>query len=412
MTDLFTKAANVKTTTKAWIIAIALLILVNVPFVDDHHYQPSSVAAPISSAPVAMQASSPVVASSRPRDLKAPVSSAQSGVPPASLSSVAGDYAGSVYNETAAVSANFAIKLQETGDTLSGSMTVKPPLYGSGSLEGSISGPNVAFTVTSSIGKITFVGVRSQQRIAGTYTVAQPGGGIEKGTFTLDRTSEMNRPPSGTFQGSPAPTTLPAIATPDVQVPKSIPPPVTETVTMPPTRRVVEHSDPKNYSSCLNGFSYACNKTLLTPEEAANVEASDLRRNYSSCMNGFSYACNKNLLTADEAATVKASDLRRNYSSCMNGFSYACNKALLTPEEAVAVGTSDLRRNYSSCMNGFSYACNKRLLTPEELSRVQESDLRRNYASCMSGFSYACNKALLTPEELLQVQAKDKQRQH
>jgi hypothetical protein len=338
MTDLFTKAAKVKTTTKLWIIGIALLIMMNVLYDDDHHYQRSPVTAPIAGAPVAVQPTGSVVATPGPRSPKLPDSSAQPSIPPASLSSLAGDYAGTVHNETAAVSADFAIKLQETGGTLSGAMTVKPPLYGSGPLEGSTRGADVAFTVTSSIGRIAFVGTHSRERITGTYTVAQPAGGIERGTFTLGRTSDVNQTFTGTFKESPASATLPANTVRDVQVPKSVPSPVTETVTTPtPIRRVVEHSDPKNYSSCLNGFSYACNKAVLRPEEAAAVEASDLRRNYSSCLNGFSYACNRKLLTPEELSTVETSDLRRNYSSCMNGFSYACNKALLTPEQLLQV---------------------------------------------------------------------------
>ena len=60
MFDLYTKAAKVKTTTKLWVIAIALLIMVNIPYVDNH-YQPSPVAAPTYSPPVVVPPTSPIV---------------------------------------------------------------------------------------------------------------------------------------------------------------------------------------------------------------------------------------------------------------------------------------------------------------------------------------------------------------
>ena len=45
MSDLYTKAAKVKTTTKLLIIAVALLVMVNIPYVDNH-YQRRAVTAP------------------------------------------------------------------------------------------------------------------------------------------------------------------------------------------------------------------------------------------------------------------------------------------------------------------------------------------------------------------------------
>lgn len=103
-------------------------------------------------------------------------------------------------------------------------------------------------------------------------------------------------------------------------------------------------SDPKNYSSCMNGFSYACNKALLTSEEAAAVGANDLRRNYSSCLSSFFYACNKKLLTPDKLSKVQASDLRRNYSACKNGISYARNRHLLTSDQLLEVEAKEQGR--------------------------------------------------------------------
>jgi hypothetical protein len=397
MSDLFTKAANVKTSTKLWVIGIALLIMVNLPGSDNP--SPSApVSAPSTHSTSTAPLTTPMVAVPDRRPVASTVDPSHRSTQPPTSSAVAGHYAGTVHNQTAALSADFAIELHDSHGALSGSMAVKPPLYGSGALTGTVDNKGVTFTVMSDIGTLVFTGVHDGEQITGTYTVQHPAGGQEAGSFKLAKESAIRAvlPTEATSHAETAveytnmspPEKAPVVAEP----PKVIPQPA--------------HSDPKNYSACMNGLSYACNRSLLTSDEAANVQANDLRRNYSSCMNDLSYACNKILLTSDEAVKVKASDLRRNYSSCMNGLSYACNKTLLTPEEATTVAASDLRRNYSSCMNGLAYACNKNLLKPDQLSAVQASDLRRNYSACMNGLAYACNRSLLTSDQLLEVETK------
>jgi len=403
MSALFTKAAKVKTTTKLWVIGIALLIMVNVPFTDNHSQSapvPASQPHPTSTSPPI----APPTEAPKPRSLKTTENPQHHTIESSSSSSVAGYYTGTVHNQTAGLSADFTIQLQDAGGTLSGVMTVKPPLYGSGALKGKRDGQNLSFAVRSDIGTISFTGVDKGEQIAGTYTVQHPSGGLEVGSFKLAKGSATNRPGQAeTAAGADTPVQPSNVIPPErVPVPAESP----ATITQP-----VPHSDSKNYASCMGGISYSCNKALLTVDEAANVHASDLRRNYASCMNGLSYSCNKGLLTPDETAKVNASDLRRNYASCMNGLSYACNKGLLTPEERTSVEASDLRRNYASCLNGLSYACNKNLLTPDELSKVQANDLRRNYSACMNNLSYACNRSLLTSDQLLEVQARDRSRQ-
>ena len=404
MSDLFTKTANIKTTTKLWVVGVALLITVNIPFVDNH-YQPNPVPTPASDPTDVQPATgpSPTIAEPKTRTSSATKRPIQPGMQATSFSSVTGDYIGSVYNQTAALSADCAIKLQDSNGMLSGFISVKPPLYGSGALKGTTDGKNLVFAVSSDIGTIAFTGVDKGNQITGTYTVQHSAGGQESGSFKLSKEGATNRvaetekilvdettaEPSNVSQPEKAPVVA--------EAPKVITEPST-------------HSDPKNYSSCMNGLSYACNKALLTPDEAANVQASDLRRNLSSCMSGLSYACNRRLLTPDEASKVKASDLRRNYSSCMNGLSYACNKDLLTPEEAATAAASDLRRNYSSCLNDLSYACNKSLLTREQLSSVQASVLRKNYSACVNGLSYSCDRSLLTKDQLLEVESREQTR--
>ena len=398
MSDLFTKAAKVKTTTKLWVVGVALLIMVNIPYADNH-YQPTPTTAPISRPPVAAPSSIPTIAPPRARPLKA-TAPVQPSTQPAPSSSVTGDYTGSVHNDTAALSADFAVKLQGSGENLSGSMTVKPPLYGSGPLEGSAIGTDVSFTVTSSIGKIAFAGTRNKQRITGTYTVTQPTGGIEKGTFTLDRTSRVSRESIAPTKEEPN-----AAATfPDVRLPEAVPTPVTAT-TVPP--RVVEHSDPRNLSNCMYGMP-SCDHGLLTEREQAAVAESARRRNLSNCMYGMPNCDHRPLSTTEEIA-VAESARKRNLSNCMYGMPN-CDHRPLTETEQAAVAESARKRNLSNCMYGMPN-CDRRPLTETEQAAVAESARKRNLSNCLYGMP-SCNRNALTLDELIQVQAKDKQRQH
>lgn len=156
----------------------------------------------------------------------------------------------------------------------------------------------------------------------------------------------------------------------------------------------------KNLTACLNGWSYACNKALLTPKQTERVQESDLKRNFTACINGWSYACDPSLLTNGQQVAVNKSDLQRNYTACINGWDYACNRSLLTTDQQMAVNKSALRRNYTACINGWSYACNKQFLTSAERREADRRDLERNYNACLHGWDYACNPQLLTPEQL------------
>jgi hypothetical protein len=399
MSDLFTKAANVKTTTKLWIVGIALLIMINIPYVDNH-YQPSPVAAPVSHSPDAAQLTSPTVVGPKTRFVKTFDAAIQPSAQLTSLPSVAGDYIGSVHNVTAAVSADFAITLQDSGGTLSGAMTVKPPLYGSGPLKGFANGADVAFTVTSSTGKIAFTGTRIKHNITGTYTVTQPSGWIEKGTFSLDRTSRAKREPLADAQQEPtaAPATLP-----DVRVKEFVPAPVVE----PVVPRAIEHSDPRNLSNCMYGMP-SCDRGLLTEKERAAVVESARKRNLSNCMYGMP-SCDHSPLTPTEEAAVAESARKRNLSNCMYGMPN-CDHRPLTEKEQAAVAESARKRNLSNCMYGMP-TCDRRPLTETEQAAVAASERKRNLSNCLYGMP-SCNRNVLTPEELFQVQARDKQRQH
>jgi hypothetical protein len=230
---------------------------------------------------------------------------------------VAGDYTGSVHNETAALSADFAIKVHDSGGNLSGLMSVKPPLYGSGPLEGSANGVDVSFIVTSPIGKIAFIGTRSGQRITGTYTVTQPNGALEKGTFTLDRIPPVSRADIAVAKEEP---TAVAAWLPDARLPEPAPASVTARTGTP---RVLEHSDPKNLW---------------------NVAESARKRNLSNCMYGMPN-CDRRPLTETEQGAVAESARKRNSSNCLYGMP-SCNRNLLTQEELIQVQAKDKQRQH------------------------------------------------------------------
>lgn len=98
-----------------------------------------------------------------------------------------GRFDGIVYNQSAGLSSEFGIIVQETEGFLSGCMGVRQPLFGSGPLAGFTADSDVSFVVTSAIGKITLWGHRQDGAIIGTYTVEHEGAPDEKGTFTLKK---------------------------------------------------------------------------------------------------------------------------------------------------------------------------------------------------------------------------------
>ncbi len=59
----------------------------------------------------------------------------------------------------------------------------------------------------------------------------------------------------------------------------------------------------------------------------------DLQQNLWGCTNG--YGCDRSLLTPDQLAEVHRADLGRNLWSCTNG--YSCDRSLLTQEQLAQV---------------------------------------------------------------------------
>ncbi len=133
----------------------------------------------IASAPLQPSDTKPIVPAINP-----PVKAAlkKSAVQP-----LTGQYSGIVRNQTASLSADFGIAVRDNEDVLSGCMVVKPPLFGSGPLAGTVKGSDVSFVVTSSIGGIEFTGRHeNDDALHGTYTVRHlDNTPNEEGTFSL-----------------------------------------------------------------------------------------------------------------------------------------------------------------------------------------------------------------------------------
>jgi S1-C subfamily serine protease len=115
-----------------------------------------------------------------------------------------GQLGGIVHNQSANLSANFAIVVRDDEGILSGCMLVEAPLFGSGPVTGFVVGDDVSFAVTSPIGKITFTGRRSGGSVTGNYIVEHESRPAEQGTFTLEKAKSEG--PSKGFDTANCPT--------------------------------------------------------------------------------------------------------------------------------------------------------------------------------------------------------------
>jgi S1-C subfamily serine protease len=105
-----------------------------------------------------------------------------------------GTYTGNVHNITANITADFSIVVRENKQAIYGCMIVKPPLYGSGPLQGSFVGNALDFDVVGRAYQIRFQGNAIDGKIIGTYQVALPT--PQKGSFELHRTGVSSLPTS------------------------------------------------------------------------------------------------------------------------------------------------------------------------------------------------------------------------
>lgn len=96
---------------------------------------------------------------------------------------VVGVYTGNVHNQTVSLSSTFTVVIEQAKNgILGGCMEVKPPLYGSGVLHGSIRGSHINFVVAD----ITFQGDASKTGITGSYVVGRQEGN-QLGDFSLTK---------------------------------------------------------------------------------------------------------------------------------------------------------------------------------------------------------------------------------
>jgi S1-C subfamily serine protease len=98
-----------------------------------------------------------------------------------------GTYTGKVHNISANLESNFSIFIKQSKELVYGCMIVQPPLYGSGSLTGSINQDKLVFDVDGPQYHISFEGSAAGNNISGTYVVTRPA--RQNGYFELKRTS-------------------------------------------------------------------------------------------------------------------------------------------------------------------------------------------------------------------------------
>lgn len=109
----------------------------------------------------------------------------QGGSVPATLT---GSFQGTVHNVNANLEARFALFIEEHQGVIQGCFEVKPPLYGSGPLQGSIKGDDLQFDVTSPQFSLHFEGHRnSDKRWSGTYTALPRGGKEQNGYYDFEK---------------------------------------------------------------------------------------------------------------------------------------------------------------------------------------------------------------------------------
>ena len=151
--------------------------------------------------------------------------------------------------------------------------------------------------------------------------------------------------------------------------------------TAPQAVRWAEPSrDRYNFNTCISGeYPSLCKHSLLTREEAVQVEAAEKRANFRMCISGqYPSLCKHSWLTREEAAQVSSAEKRANYLMCITGqYPALCKHSLLTSDEAVQVQVAERRANFSTCISGyFPPLCKHSLLTQDEAARVADAERR------------------------------------
>lgn len=145
-------------------------------------------------------------------------------------------------------------------------------------------------------------------------------------------------------------------------------------------RRSEPSRDRENYETCISGESPSlCKHSLLTREEAVQVEAAEKRTNFRTCISGeYPSLCKHSWLTREESAQVNNAEKRANYRTCVTGeYPSLCKHSLLTGEEAIQVQAAERQANFRTCISGdYPSLCKHSLLTPDEAVRVAEAERR------------------------------------
>ena len=138
--------------------------------------------------------------------------------------------------------------------------------------------------------------------------------------------------------------------------------------------------DQRNYNKCIDGrYPALCDHTLLTPSEAARVDAAERRANFEKCIDGrYPALCNHSLLTQSEAAQVSAAERKANFNKCIDGrYPALCNHSLLTQSEAARVDAAERKANFDKCIDGrYPALCDHSRLSSQEASLVRDAERR------------------------------------
>src|SRR5579872_6141359 len=80
------------------------------------------------------------------------------------------------------------------------------------------------------------------------------------------------------------------------------------------------------------------------------AQSSDPRQNLEACKAGRD-TCDRSKLSPAQAAELDATSRERNVSNCRNGFD-SCDHAKLTAPQAIALAVANHQRNVSDCKDG------------------------------------------------------------
>ena len=152
-------------------------------------------------------------------------------------------------------------------------------------------------------------------------------------------------------------------------------------ISQPRTSNQTESTrDQRNFNKCIDGrYPALCDHSLLTPSEAAKVDAAERRVNFNKCIDGrYPALCNHSLLTQSEASQVSAAERKANFSKCIDGrYPALCNHSLLTQSEAVRVDAAERKANFDKCIDGrYPALCDHSRLSSQEASLVRDAERR------------------------------------